>query len=71
VLRHEPLPAGAEIECGHAEDEERIVFVAGLPNNWRQKFTPFRHWFVTLRSHKMKMEDISMSRVRGTTFQKI
>jgi len=29
------------------------VFVAGLPNDWPQKLTPFGHWFVKLRSHKM------------------
>ena len=29
----------AEIECGHAVDEQRIVAVGGLPNNWPQNST--------------------------------
>jgi hypothetical protein len=28
-----------EIECGHAVDEQWIVSVGGLPNNWPQNST--------------------------------
>jgi hypothetical protein len=32
-LKHQPA---VEIECGQAVDEQWIVLVAGLPNNWPQ-----------------------------------
>ena len=30
---------GTEIECGQSVDEQRIVPVGGLPNNWPQNST--------------------------------
>ena len=35
-LEHDWRP---EIECGQSVDEQSIVFVSGLPNNWPQNST--------------------------------
>jgi hypothetical protein len=47
----------AEIECGQTVDEQRIVSVGGLPNNWPQNSTQLLNKGVCFHNARHPLRD--------------